>query len=991
MQLGSDPRIGPAEGVRVEITDKKNPGRVAGEFLYQSSDPLPGGYVAVEQPQAWVFLRDGRTAHIRADSGKLFVPANQPESGTVVGNVVARLFDKRPDGKRIDLSVDTPAQTMTTDSLTFNSTLGEVNTSDRFVFDSAQGQAVGTGLKLVFNQVRERLEFMRIEKGERIVVRRQASAPKPAPKAPAAAAKPAAAPPAVQAAAAPAAEPSAPVETLYQIVFADSVVVANDQRTIRADMLQSWVRTLDNQLPADAMMAIKIVPAMEKSAKPGASSTSAAPPQSGSIADASSPVPAAPATAPAGLPAPTRTGATSPEGDLVLTWTGPCTIAPLDQTPAELKIDHLALRFTADKSGLVELDDAARGATGHAASIDYSATSGRLAMAGPGPASVLLKLPASGESLEAVRLEFNLATGIGHIPGPGVLAKSPGDPKVRQQVSWAEQADFMLETRGEQVVQAIKQATCTGNVRFLNGADTLRGEYARVDFVSADNQPSTLARVILKDGVVGESEKSGSLRADQVDVAFQPGRGGDPEPTVLTALGHVRAQSEGSELTSDFLEARFGPGPGPGSTKSDVVSATARGAVLFTNRPENVSAAADEMIADLHWKDTPPGAAPQRMRRVDLLGERVSIARADQTTITGTQMRLDGIAKSLNVFGAGTFEHNEEGRSPVAGPSVVAAWTKSMVFDDATGLVDCAGQVEATAWPEPFTRDRINADRVRITLGARSPGDAASDRTKIIKEKKRSVRTAHAFGSILDREDGANAQVESIRFAPDTGAPNGIRQEQVYYVEGPRILADHETGMLDVPDPGRIVLSDRRPQDRPAESRGPTPSGDARGDTLLDWDGSMTMDRGAGRMDILRNVRLTHRALSDEQITNLICEHLIAVFLPSKRSASQEDPQAGPTGLVTAVADGAVYASSGPQVAPGKTFRPQRELIADHAEYDAAQGVIKATAAQGNQVTMFDAASGTPQSAASLVWDLRTDRITVSGPQTVTQPITSPR
>lgn len=967
---------GPVEGIHLALTDKDDPRRQAGELLLASMDPLEGRHFAVERPEAWIFLRDGRTAYIKADTGKLYMPSQEPESGTISGNVVARLYEARDDGKRIDPAVDRPMQTFTTDSVAFNLTLGEISTADRFTFTSDQADCLGTGLKVVFNQVRERLELLRIEQGERIIVKRDAGgqrtepAPEPAKPAAARAAAPATAP----APARPA--PPTPVETLYQAVFNDKVVVVQDQSTVKADTLRSWVRTLDGKLPADALTPIKFV-----AAEAGDASAAGTP---------SAPAAPAPDAAPAPATASAKpTQAAQPEGsagldaDLVLTWSGPCTITPLETVPAELKGDHVALRFTSEHSGLVELSDASRGARGRAASIDYGATSRRLSLAGPGPASVLLELPASGESLEAVRLDLNLGTGVGHISGPGVLAKSRGSGTERDQVSWTEQADFAFGTRGGAIVQAIKQATCSGDVRFMSSAGDLRGGFARADFASLPGIGSTLVRVILEDRVVGASEQSGRLSADKIDVEFKPGpRGGDPEPTVLTAQGNVVGENEGSRLTSDFLEARFGRPEGVEKSKLEVTAARAKGAVVFTNRPENVSASADEMIADLGWETGPT----TRKQLVDLLGERVVISRADQSTITGTQMRLDGVRRSLRVSGAGTFEHFEEGRSRAASPSLAANWTGGMIFDDSADLVDCFGEVASTSWPEPLVRDRIDADRVIITLAPREPHPAAAEMAPSRKEGQRPVRTAKALGSVLERAGGTNARVESIRFA----AAGGDRQDQVYYIEGPSILADNAAGTLDVPHAGRMVLSDRREGEKPGRAGDGPLSGDARGDSLFDWEGSMRMDRSAGSIDMMRNVRLTHRALTDSTITNLVCEHLSAAFR-SGRGGSMGDPGSGPTGLVRAVAEGAVYAASGPQAAGGRAFRPLRELIADHVVYDAAKGLLEAAAAEGNQVTAFDGRSGTPQSAAFLTWDLRTDRITIGRPQTVTQPLVNPR
>src|SRR5688572_15012819 len=96
---------------RAQFSDKNDPNRLAGEMLYKRLDPLPRGRYALEQPQMWVFMKDGRTLHMQATKGnvKFFQGTkDRPESGRFEGGVVARMYAagvatvaSRPDPKVI--------------------------------------------------------------------------------------------------------------------------------------------------------------------------------------------------------------------------------------------------------------------------------------------------------------------------------------------------------------------------------------------------------------------------------------------------------------------------------------------------------------------------------------------------------------------------------------------------------------------------------------------------------------------------------------------------------------------------------------------------------------------------------------------------------------------------------------------------------------------------------------------------------------------------
>ena len=118
-----------------------------------------------------------------------------------------------------------------------------------------------------------------------------------------------------------------------------------------------------------------------------------------------------------------------------------------------------------------------------------------------------------------------------------------------------------------------------------------------------------------------------------------------------------------------------------------------------------------------------------------------------------------------------------------------------------------------------------------------------------------------------------------------------------------------------------------------------------------------------------RSVRVTHKNLLSGETYQLHSERLTAVVLENTGESDQLE-------LVRGEASGAVYFGSS-----------ERELIADRLLYDAANGVVIGTAAEGNLVTLFDATRGTPLTSRAIRWDLENDVISVERPGAVVTPV----
>jgi lipopolysaccharide export system protein LptA len=962
LALGSPPQIAGAGAGRFDLMDRHDPRRRAGELSFASMDPLPGHRFTLSKPAAWLYTRGGQTIHVRGDAGDIYRPdeEKEPEAGTITGDVVVDVYAPRRDGAKINPAVDMPAVTLKAPRLAFDTQLATLTTDDPFTVESPEMFMAGTGLHAVLNQVRERLESLSIKEGDRLVIRQGAgknqaaatsAAPEPAPGKPAAtgpggsaqaaasATGPAAAPPASKKAA----------EVLYHALFEQNVVVFQEGRTLEAEQLDLWGRTIDNKLPEGAIARFKPLspPSGQQSGGAHVEAEPAAPPAAGPG------TPAAPAAAAPGAP-----------GELVLRWSGPCTVTPLPEAPPQLKDDHVALRFVAPKTGTVVFRDLDQDAAGHAAAIEYGATTRRLLLQG-GPDSPASMAMGDGRALEAPRVEADAGTGLIHIPSAGVLTDEAGRDA---RLEWGTQADLTFQVRDGTVTNMLKQATFDGGFKATQREGSLTGGFARADFVPGADEKPSLSRLIVDGKAVADSAASEHLEADHLDIGFAPAAGGRTViARSLTASGNAKAETKSTHLTADQIEAQLEEGV-PG--RAEVASATARGTVRYADDDEHVTAEADDMRLD-HGRDSRVGGPDGRRRIVDMTGKNVVLSLKDQTTISGTQMRVNGLTERLEVFGPGLFDHTDPGKAVVH-----AAWTGGMSFDNTAGLVDCYGDAGVINTPDPWTRDHIEAERIKLEL----MGSSEAKSLGLEQGSDRRLLRALAYGSVLDRDGGINAKITSERFTADSAATDGKRLIQMDYLEGPTIIADNDAQTLDVPSAGRLMVVDRRPDSKSApatsadQPAGPTGS---KGDALFDWEGTFHADRAKGEMQMRRGVQMTHRALKDHAITNLNCDMLSASTRPGNERG----------GLESATATGAVYATSGPEAQPGQPRPLRKELVADTVHYDAATRVMDAAANRGGIVTFFDPLRGTPGSAEAVRWDLNSDRIDVTHPG----PIVGPR
>lgn len=943
---------------RIEFASKNDPSKKAGEMEWTSLEPLEErGWSMITEPRAWVYGKDGRTIHIQAAKGRVYRTdqGREPESGRFEGSVIVRVFEAR-DGRPIDLSADRPSVLVYTDSLSFDLPKAEASTRDRVQVSTADLEFAGTGLLVVFNQVQGRLETLEIDKTEYLRVARSAS--KGAPGGAAAATTGAPEAPAASDATAPAVVSMVPTgakETIYHALFADEVRLTDEKRTLAADNLEVWVRLVNNQLPAGAIGGVGV---RASSPSPTQATPDATP-------GATPGEPPTPAPAPINADQTRTIAAASTATDIVLKWSGPLVVRPLEVAPAELADgNHLALRLTADKSGAVTFNDNEAGASGRAVRVDYAATKGDLIL--PGRGMDVTVNTRGGQTASVGRFEVNLRTGIAHIPGGGVL--EDGD----RRITWADQADLEFAMEGGVAGGALREAAFTGRVVAKDKRSSLGGDFMKATFAPTATKTMILSRLIVDGHAVGDVGEGGRLETSKLDVAFKPSADAkEADPTVLTATGKVTASKAGQALSADSLQTGLArAADGRNFIATDV---TAHGSVIFTDPERSLSAAADDLRADVP------------AQTATLTGKDTSVS-ASVGKIASARIDLNGIRREISVPGPGTFTRVAEAKGGRARPGeadrafgseVTATWAGSMRFSDPEGMIECSGDVAAISGAGTLTVDALHGERLRIGLTPGEPaGRAGAPAEPKAKPAERQLLRADVFASPAGAEGAAAppAIAERRRYVAVANEKEP-RLEQFLRVSGGQIRYDATASTVSVPGKGEAAVYAGETIGA-AEQRKGMP--DARGATLFTWLGSMGMDLGTGVLDVRRSVTLFHRPLNSDPTTRIECERLEAT-VRAKADAGPADvglTNSRGAELVKALARGAVYVESG-----------GRKLIADLLSYNAIDGTGEASASEDNRITIFDDAKGTSVSARRMYWDMVRDRIEIKEPS----PIVAPR
>lgn len=1023
---------------RLQFVDKNDPNRLAAELVCEKLDPMGQGYYTLTTPKAWIYFKDGRALHVRADNARVKMPSQQqqPESGEFHGTVVLRLFAARERGgdgtplKPIDPDLDIPEVLAVTDSLAFDTVLLEIDTRDPVTISARNLLYEGDGLLVRVNQVRERIELLRTtgklvkfnpllkdEKPRRAGAVPVAAGGSGAGGAAGADAKSGSGPgpsePLVPAVPVAAVVPASPKENLYRALLSDQVTVNQLGRSLSADTLELFARLIDGRLPDDAFGRVLTEAGPSVPGKAGgdvpSSGTDAAAPAVASGAATLVPRPIAGSIEPLFVSA--------GEKDVVMRWTGTLVMTPIAdaQPPAELsKGNHFAARFSSAKAGGVEmvtLKDEQMGATGTCASIEYAATTRTMAMlAGSGVESVTLDMPETGR-LVAPSIRMDLGSGVAHVAGGGQLAalKTPksfvgplpendlGTPmsaQVVRQITWNEQADFEFAQHEGRLRGALSSARFTGSVLARDASSSLSGDYLAADFIAQGRQQTALRRIKVEGNVLGVA---GSRRVDPdralpaldpyltaqtLDVTFTPSKTDtdQTEPTHALAIGaegrSVRAQARDASLTARSVETFISKS----KTGDTIVTEIVATGNAFFERTDGVSARADILRARPEDRTADLRSGPD--------GTPVVLARAG-STVVGSHVTLDDATGTLVCKGEGSFDHQPPPMSSAnAGDQrrLLVTWKDGMRFNNAEGRIDCEGSAVVTSATRLSTQvAKAQKLRVNITPASQagSVGGGGGSTSEGAFDDRRLLR-AEAIGAGVEPPAGGALATAG----PIVPATVEVRS-YAFSPEAPGDEAKRTLEQLMFIEGPRIIADEQagtmsvpgsgraiiRDQRQAASGAGAMVASAA----PLGGGGGT---RGTSRfiwgesMEFTRSTGVV-RMKKDVEVTHLGLGANQAIRLVALNVDAFFNVQGQGTGGTGAMQSADLVRAE----ATGAVYAESgsQKLLGDRLVYEAGTGMAEATASPGNRVTLY-ADKQQPVTARKLLWNLKTDRIEVSEP-----------
>ncbi|MFI4873445.1 MAG: hypothetical protein ACIARQ_16670 [Phycisphaerales bacterium JB061] len=899
----------------ITLKDKDDPTRIAWDIRFARLNPVSGtDTVEMEKPRAWYLLGDDSLVFIRSDTAEFLTsnfPDSEPESGRFSGNVEVLQFARNEDGSLPEPVASGSSVRITTNWLDFDSVGSELSTSEIVQITSESIDADCEGLRVVFNEVDERVELLEIPGTLVATIRPGQSGSSNQPQedpgtegAPPTTDVADAEPPhpGIQPAKQP--EPEPINEQFYAVTFEGSVHVEQPARQIDADRARVWIRLVDNQIPETTQLGIQ--PKLKDPVGLNAALVS--------MVLASSAQPEFPTSRDLGL-----------YEDVLFKCAGPTVVRPMLERPAALGSgDDVALRFESEPNGVVTFTDSVLLAAGEASAIEYGFTNNILALTGYDGHPTTINVEESG-SIIGESLTIGLTTGIGQASGAGVLTEAD----TGRSLSWSEQADVVFRTEEGWVTGSIEQAIATGAIELTDTDARVTADSINTRF--AKGEDPLLERAVLTGSVVAKTTE-GELSADRVDVRFDTSTG-DAVPVLATASGNVRGSQDGATISAGIFEADI-ESDTDGNLRVSVARASE--SVRF-DREDGAFAEGDVLRAELDREYVMVEGVP-------------AIVGANDASVAARSITLDGSSRSIRVPGAGEFTlKDEEGLLTIA----TAKWTDSMSYTDESGELEAVGNVVAVSTPNALSEDRLKGDRL-FALVMPADGSTSLD--------DRSDRQLISATVTAEAEHGASVVVSRYANVGDN-AP-----AQIINLDSTLIEIDNIGGILSVPAPGRLLVSDRE-MDTNA-----TDSSTLNGSALFEWQGQLLFDRPTGTVDMSSRVTMIHLPSGDGSDVELECENLIASFTESDE-ASELVAGADTSQLENVNASGAVWARTG-----------QQQILADMLTYVAETQSATATAEGGGWVTLFDPTQAAPVTAAELLWSLDTGRIEVVRPNPVSLP-----
>ncbi len=690
--------IGLVYGGWIQATDKDDPTRVTQQYRCTRLDPDPPGFtegwVRMENPQAELFLDNGRILTLEGDSALVHTPEGEMESGTLSGDVLIKLFEP-VDGRPVDTSADRPTLIMATPEASFDNYLGEVSCPLGIRVSAPSAEFLGGDMRLLVNDQTQRISMVinEVDSIRFVDAERVAAAPAPVANEPAAAANADGDPGRVAdgpTTPTPAA-PSPPAADFYRLVMTEDVMIEQGDLTTGRRVIGDRLDLIFSFESDTLGEATALGPARpdRRSARRGkgadvshlrADHTRSDVWTDGrrgvrpltttivSLAIGASAAQAVPTTSL--TPAPSAT-------DTYVRCSGPLVLTPLapDDPDRPARPDDSYLTITGNPVRASDLGDDVHAVgerlfydtrtrraelhgseTGlmqlvasdlHAAApmLWITPDDGRAGLAGTGWMKVSSATSPPPPSRDALMQQWRTAVATAEAvregrdqpaPAPDPV---PASPQRTLHITWTEGVNLTFaESGGDESSRRIREAVFNGDVDVEGRDFALDAARMTVGFDEAGSSESDIRSILAEGAVRAENlGEAGVIACRTLTLDLTPVNG-EPAPDRMLAVGDVMAADASQTIWTNRLEVTFDPAAPREMTDRDLAGAPDRSLRNVDAKTVRADGGVQVLLPDGEriFADELDGDVPAG--RVELRGENVLIVRDDVVIDRGREI-----------------------------------------------------------------------------------------------------------------------------------------------------------------------------------------------------------------------------------------------------------------------------------------------------------------------------------------------------------------
>jgi len=500
--------------------------------------------------------------------------------------------------------------------------------------------------------------------------------------------------------------------------------------------------------------------------------------------------------------------------------------------------------------------------------------------------------------------------------------------------------------------------------------------------------------------VKGLDSKEGELRSDHLFTEFAMNEAGDSLPKRILATGNASVRDLTQHIKAeDHLEFHLVESQRPeGTDAADQAGSFDRVEVERFRAVKNVFVELESGVTatgDLLEGNAVLGNALLTGERVVVdgtpedvdfhsEGTRAHIERIDGRSV----IRMDGAGRaSLQNLGrdgqdatepgggapAPAEENEAQGEEPTvgAGPTLQSAdtiditWHEEFMYaegtDEGAGTLQFRGDVHAVSQAE-LEENVLDSMQLMVTFAEETLPPVVDSEGNVRQETQRTLRDLIAQG---------NAKMESRTWE----TPERSAAPRFTHIRGQYIEYNQQAMSANVPGAGILLINDPRPLPEPkeGESEQEDKSLTGRGATLFEWTERMTMNQSQQdqyAVNMLGGVIMQHDSLKGEQDDGyLTCDELDMTLV--RRGAGEREPGldfGGSTEVERFDASGRVTLST-----QGKRIESDQVIYLD------SQQLVQIYGTQQTDASFKSEPTRPPMRAKGFLWDLRTDRVTMTG------------